>query len=395
MTTAQRTEDEHGSRWYPYPPTDELLDSVTMVIAATNAKPWLQSWAGGVSIGWSLDNMDLLFQTWRRYGRKAAIDLGKDAAKRLRELKADAGTYVHDVMEALILWATAPAGTGRQVPLPLLPEHLENALYDGEPLTEVVDAMCDGFIRFVHDFSPRFLATEMPVYNQPLGVAGTLDMIVALDGYGICNGINCDLRPFCPGTGTHAVPAPGKTLVPCIDGKTGRDPEGTWKEQGAAYRRMTECRPDPLDNVLQPMLKTHCFAVLHMRHEYPDGYLLMLVAADDDQAAWRRFQKAVSIFRERQEVKAKPGTVIRPLNAGGMIPGPRLCDLASEGYGRALAPLRKALGADCELASLAEFTEAEVLAIKGVGPALIETIRTMLTAHGLSLAPEQQSRKVA
>ena len=79
--------------------------------------------------------------------------------------------------------------------------------------------------------------------------------------------------------------------------------------------------------------------MLHLRPEYPDGYLLMLVAGADDEAAWQRFQRAASIYRERQQVKGKPGKSVRPLRADGTMPGPRLCDLAGEGYGRALAPL--------------------------------------------------------
>lgn len=389
-TPAQSITNENSERWYPYPPTGDLLDSVTTVIGATNSKPWLQGWAGAVSTAWALDHMDELFQEWRRKGRKAAIALGKGEAERLRQVKSDAGTYIHDVMEALILWGTEQRqGLAKHIPLPLLPDHLARAMYDDEPLQDVVDAMTDGFIRFVADFQPEFLATEMQVYNEPLGVAGTLDMIVALNGYGICNGINCNLAGFCPGTGSHAVPARGKTLTVCVDGKTGRSPEGTWKEQLAAYRRMTECRPDRLDDTLHPMPATDCGAVLHLRREYPDGYLLMLVAADDDQAAWERFQAAARIFRERQQVKAKPGRVIRPVGPGGAMPGPRLCDMAGEGYGRALAPLREALGADCELATLADFTAAEVLAIKRVGPKLIATIRTMLAANGLYLRGEE------
>jgi hypothetical protein len=173
-----------------------------------------------------------------------------------------------------------------------------------------------------------------------------------------------------------------------VDTKTGKDPAGTWKEQLAAYRRMPECLPDKLDSALHPMPETHCGAVLHLRPEYPDGYLLMLVAGQDDEAAWARFRDAVGIFRDRRKVKAKPGKVIRALRPDGTMPGPRLCDLAAEGYGRALAPLRKALGAGTELADLARFTEAEVLAVKGIGPKLIDTIRVMLADHGLCLAGE-------
>ena len=115
----------------------------------------------------------------------------------------------------------------------------------------------------------------------------------------------------------------------------------------------------------------------------------MLVAGADDEAAWERFQAAARIYRERQNVKDKPGRSVRALRLDGTMPGPRICDLAGEGYGRALAPLRaRRSGADCELERLAEFTAADVLAVKGVGPKLIDVIKVMLADHGLGLAGE-------
>jgi hypothetical protein len=385
VTAAERTTDPStGDRWYTYPPTGEQLDSVTTVISGTNAKPWLTGWAGGVSVGWAADNMTLLAQTLRDKGRDAAIELGKGEAERIRQVKADAGTYVHDVQERLILWAADPRG--EEIALPVLPEHLEEAWYDGEPLAGVVDFMVTGFLNFVSDFDPQFEAAEMTVYNQPLGYAGTLDMIVTLKGYALSFGTG-------PRGTDEVIAKPGSALVPCVDTKTGRSPEGAWKEQMAAYRRAEECLL-PLGDI-RPMPHTDCAAVLHLRPEYPDGYLLMLVSASEDEAAWGRFARAVSVYRERQDVKNKPGTSIRPLRADGTIPGPRLCDLAAEGYGHALAPLRKALGAATELEDLARFTEAEVLAVKGVGPGRIITIRQMLADHGLSLAGETATGEAA
>lgn len=393
------TDKETGERWYEYPPTGELLDSVTTVISATNSKPWIAGWHGRTSAAWCVDNLAQIARVKRteglkaaaalgpgasaeetsrvrrEEGRKAAIALGADAAERLRSIKRDAGTYVHDLQEKLILWAASPGRTGSDIALPILPDHLVDALYDGEPLVDVVDFMITGFTNWVSDFDPEFEATEMQVYNQPLGIAGTLDAIFVLTGYAI--------HP----DGTALIPCPGNRLCICGDTKTGRTPEGTWKEQLAAYRRMTECRPSKLDGLV-PMPATDCAAVLHLRPEYPDGYLLMLVSAGEDEAAWTRFLAMCQGFRDRQVVKGKPGRAIRPLRADGTMPGPRLCDLAAEGYGSALAPLRKALGAATELEDLARFTAAEVLAVKGVGPAHIVTIQTMLADHGLSLRAE-------
>lgn len=376
MTAAPRTTDkETGDRWYEYPPTGELLDSVTTIISGTDSKPWLRGWYGRSSMAWAVDNLQLVAKTLKAEGRDAAIELGSNAAQQIRDLKADAGTYVHDVLEALILWAASPGRTGADIALPVLPEHLRDARYDDEPLSDITDFMVAGFLAFVSDFNPRFLATEMAVYNQPLGYAGTLDMMVALDGYWMND------------AGDKVIARPGRTLLPVVDAKTGKSPEGTWKEQLAAYRRARECLL-PLGEV-RPMPRSNCGAVLHLRPEYPDGYLLMLVAGSDDRAAWERFQAAARIYRERQTVKDKPGKSVRALRPDGTMPGPRICDLAGEGYGRALSPLSRALGAGCELEDLARFTSAEVLAVKGVGPKLIGTIRQMLADHGLHLHNEE------
>lgn len=375
--TATTREDD--SRFYEYAPTGEQLDSVTTVISATNSKPWVKKWYGSSAMAWAVDNMELLAKTLASEGRQAAIDLGKDAAERQRSIKRDAGTYVHDVQEALILWAASPGRTGADIAIPVLPEHLGDAWYDDEPLTGVVDFMIDGFISFVTQFGPEFLATEMTVYNQPLGIAGTLDAIIRLPGYAISYGTG-------PRGEDEFAACPGSVLSVCVDTKTGRTPEGTWKEQLAAYRRMTECLL-PLGEIC-PMPATDCGAVLHLRPEYPDGWLLQLVSAKDDEPAWERFRAMCGGYRDRQAVKAKPGVSVRPLRADGTMPGPRLCDLAAEGYGHALAPLRKALGAGAELEDIATFTADDLLAVRGIGPKLIETIRVMLSDHGLSLAGE-------
>jgi hypothetical protein len=110
------------------------------------------------------------------------------------------------------------------------------------------------------------------------------------------------------------------------------------------------------------------------------------VSSLDDEAAWQRFSSRAFIYREGQKVKDRPGPAIRPLRADGTMPGVRLCDVAGEGYGYILAPLRKALGAKSELAEVAEFTAAELLkGVKGIGPKRVDTVREMLADHGLCL----------
>jgi hypothetical protein len=375
------TDKNSGERFYPYPRNGKQLDSVTYLIGATQSKAYLRDWYAASALGWAADNLELFLKTLREKGRKDAIALGADAAEQVRLIKADCGTYVHDVVEALTLWAASPPGTGASVPLPLLPDHLENALYDGEPLADIAAFMVEGFINFIGAFgSPKILAAEMQVYHEPLGLAGTLDLIIELDGYAISFGTG-------PDGADEIVACPGNVLTICIDVKTGRDPDATWKEQLAAYRRMLECLVGLGE--LRPMPKTDCGAVLHLRPEYPEGYLLQLVSARDDEPAWQRFLAMANGCKERQAAKGKPGPSIRALRPDGTMPGPRICDMAGEGYGRALAPLARALGADAELATVAGFTAEELLAVKGIGLVLLGQIRTMLAARRMYLKGEE------
>jgi hypothetical protein len=127
-----------------------------------------------------VDNLAMLAVLVAAKGADEAVKLVKSQAELLRNRKRDAGTYLHDVAEALILWAASPGRTGLDIALPVLPEHLEGADYDGEPLESVVEAMVDGFLNFVSAFDPEFEASEMAVFNRQLGVAGTLDTIIRL-----------------------------------------------------------------------------------------------------------------------------------------------------------------------------------------------------------------------
>ena len=104
---------------------------------------------------------------------------------------------------------------------------MRDAGYDDEPLTDVADFMVDGFMNFVTHFSPEFQATEMQVYSQPLGIAGTLDMIIVLTGYAISYGTG-------PSGEDEIVAAPGQVLVDLRRHQDRPQPRG--HVEGAARR---------------------------------------------------------------------------------------------------------------------------------------------------------------
>jgi hypothetical protein len=354
---------------YIYPPTGETLARVTTVLGATEGKPWLAGWSARIAAEYAVDNLAALAGLLKAEGRDGAVKLAKTEAERIRDIKRDTGGYVHDIVEALILWQASPDGRGSDLALPLLPEHLDGADYDDDPVKDVADWMVEGFLNFVSDYKPVFQAAEMTVYNYLLGVAGTLDMIVDLPGLAVGRA-----GRFVPGAGVR----------PCVDVKTGKHLSVTWQEQIAAYRRMTEAQPDRLSSELTAMPKTDCSAVLHLRPEHPRCYRLMLISGADDAAAWNRFRRAVELHRGRSEVQAKPGKVCYPLRDDGTVRQPLIADLDSEGYGRALSPLLKAGITDLE--QLAAMDAGDCLKVKGVGGKVLESIRLMLADHGLHLA---------
>ena len=365
-----------GSRTYPFPPTGENYTSVTTYLSGTDGKRYLIDWSAKLAAERAVDDIEHVTRLLAAgegdadERRQAAVNYVKEAAKEARELKANAGTYVHDVVEALILWGASPDRDGAEITLPVLPEHLAGAFYEeDQPVEGVTDWMIEGFLNWVADFGPQFLASEMTVFNPDLKAAGTLDIIAFLAGLGI-------------GRSGRFIPGPG--VACCVDVKTGKYLDATVPEQISSYRRMKWALL-PMGQLV-PMPATECGAVLHLRPEYERGYRLMLISGANDAAAWNRFRRAVELFQGRAEEKAKPGKVCYPLRADGTIQQPLLADLDGEGYGRALSPLIKA-GID-DLEQLAAMDDGQLLALKGVGGKTVETVRVMLGDHGLHLAGE-------
>lgn len=362
-----------GTRTYVYPPTGEAFPSVTTVLGATDAKPYLTAWSAGLAAEYAVDNLAALARLKRTEGRDEAVKLAKKQAELIRDRKRDTGGYVHDMAEKLVLWQASPEGRGGDLSLPLLPDHLQGADYDGVPVEDVAGWMVEGYLNWVSDFNPEFLAAEMTVYNALLKVAGTLDEIVRLHG-------------LTTGRAGRLVPGPG--LDCCVDVKTGKHLDATVPEQIALYRRMRQARMPMGD--LVPMPPTTAGAVLHLRPPYEPGYergyRFMLISGADDEAAWNRARRAIDLYAGRKAAKAKPGKVCYPLRADGTIQQPRIADLDGEGYGRTLSPLVKAGIGDLE--QLAAMTAGQLLATKGVGGKTVDGIRVMLADHGLHLAGE-------
>ncbi len=362
----------HDDDTYTYPPTGEQYARVSTILSATESEAYLAGWyatQGGMYAVDHLDELAALVKAGKR-GEAAALIAGQ--AQQITRRKADTGTYVHDVIEALIIYQ-GMGGAGALLSLPELPAHLRGQEYDGIPLELVADEMTTGFLNFVSDWNPRFLAAEMTVYNPDLKVAGTLDMIVELR----------DVAVSADGTGLAY--APGKTLILCIDAKTGKYYKKRFRKQVAAYRRMRQAK-NPLGD-LTDMPRTDAAAILHLRHTFSRGYRLMLVSGRAEARAWNGFRRRCEIYFGDKAEPEKPGKVIYPPLPAGGLPPSLVADLDGEGYGGIIGPLVKAFGEDVTVADVAAFTRADIRAhVKGIGDKNIEAVARMLADHGCAFA---------
>jgi hypothetical protein len=354
---------------YEYPPTGVPLVRVSKILSSTTSEAYLAGWYGNTAAYWVFDHMAEIGALLKAGQREEALELVGGAAKRVTELKSDTGTHVHAVVEALIRSAAAPDGAGAAFPWPVLPPHLHGALYDDDPIEDVIAAMCDGFLNFVSDWDPQILFSEMTVYNLALGVAGTLDMIVLIRDAAIS------------ADGTRLVRAPGKTLILVIDVKTGKHYKVTWREQITTYRRMPECEP-VRGQGLYPMPPADACAVLHLRKNFRRGYRVHLISGRSEAAAWNRFRRRCEIYFGLKAEPDKPGPVVYPPRADGTMQSPYITDLDGEGYGRLIGPLTEAFGDDVTVADLARFTDADLLKVKGIGKvAVSKTIPQLIRAY--------------
>lgn len=381
---ARRLHDEYDDRYYEYPPTGELFPSFSTIGGATWVKPWLATWKMRVAARYCVANAAKIAGLVRRKKADEAYQLIAGEAERIWSMKAGCGTYVHDVLEALILRGARTPETRDSIPVPDMPDTLRGLLYDEEPIEQVAAAMINGFHQFCTDWNPGFLAAEMPVYNAELRVAGTLDMIVRIRDARIVKS---------KVTGKYIlIHSEGHSVTLCVDAKTGKDPGELVLEQLACYRRMKEC--DVGRGQLRKMLDTDAGAVLHLRPEHEGGYQLILVAREDDVAAWNTFQDALSIWHQRITRRRKPGTVIYPPPPDGSEPVPRISGLKGEGYGRVVAWLLKEQNRHIgDLDALAALDEAGCLELYGIGEKSLPVIRKMLADHGRHLKDEQLPAK--
>lgn len=135
----------------------QRLWSVTTLIGAGTPKEALIGWAGRVTAERAYDKASILDGYRKDNDRDGAIKWLADARWEKSGTAALRGTNVHSIIEAYALGQTP------DVPDELEPWHTQ-------------------IRQFLDDHQPEFEAAEAPVYNLELGYAGTMDMILVIDG---------------------------------------------------------------------------------------------------------------------------------------------------------------------------------------------------------------------
>ena len=140
-------------RGHSYYLGDRKLDGVTTIISQGLPKPALVNWAANTAADLAVDEWDALAElplSERRKRIAKAPDASRNAA-------AVRGTQVHALADKL--------ACGEEVAVP-----------------DELAGHVDSCVRFLNDWDPQAILTETPVYHEKYLYAGTLDLLVQMEG---------------------------------------------------------------------------------------------------------------------------------------------------------------------------------------------------------------------
>lgn len=256
--------DPDGDRYYAW--GGKNYWSVTTILGAM-PKYWMKAWASKQVAEYAIGHVDLITMMMAQHPPKEVIDWLKRAPDRTRDAGADIGAVVHEAAEAHALGRPYPEWTDVQRPY------------------------MEGYLRWLDDWQPTFLAIEAPVFSHKHRYAGTLDAIVEVDGVRLL-----------------------------IDYKTTRS--GVFAETGlqlASYR-YSEMFVGLPDGDEEPTPPVDGVAVVHLR---PEGYKFVPLRAD--RQVFDTFLYAREVFRWTKEIQ-------RTIVGKAALPAARTCARSDCGH---------------------------------------------------------------
>jgi hypothetical protein len=349
---------EGDSRFY-YHPDDPAIRfwSMTHILSMTQRKTHIERWQAATAARTAFRGAAMVDAILAFGDERQAVAWVVAEAERIRSVAAEAGRYLHDVFEALLLGMTTP-----KAPTWLIGQWLQD-----EPLTqERLDRWAVGLGHFLDDFQPEVHMAEATVLHPRQGVAGTLDAAFDLPFYGLTIG----------------------------DLKTGRTVDRTTPMQLEGYRRAPQVVL-PLGEIAEKPVYDNA-VVIHLRPEYGPGYKVLPMPGGDE--VWHGFLDARRQFLNLQDAPPIGRAAWYPPTwdaDGHMVPPrtvPMIEDVETPKFPRS-ALLASEL---CTwLDELTPFSAADLLSdskartgVRKVGPVGLDAIRAALQEHGLTLTGE-------
>lgn len=344
-----------GSRWYFDPENPEIrYQSVTFTISSTESAPWLTGWAAGLSADVCIDNWAELGDMAATVGWPAVRAWLTQEAKVQRELAADVGTHLHDVLEARLL----------AMPIPAPPTHIlgRTLKTGGEVIViteKVIDEWAKGIGHFLDDYRIKPVMAEATVCNPIEGYAARVDLGAEFPGHGL--GL--------------------------VDLKSGAV-RASATAQLTAQRHATEVWL-PLGERIE-MPRYEWGGVLHLRPKWERGYKLQKVPTGPSEWSW--FRAMTRLLKERERERDANEVLYPPIFDADGEPAALITSPMVEDIGLRCAGALRAAGYGW-LHDVAAIDVTQVKAIKGVGPKAIEALRALLAVHGMTFAGETLETK--
>lgn len=151
MSNPMNASPEGQGRKYVWPPTGEVFPSVTTILSVLN-KPALVDWAARQAAIYAVREQQRL----SKMNSALAVSEIATTHKRISELSSEIGTHVHECIESSIL----------------------QDMVEHNPWPEQMRH----FDKWKEVYKPKFLMTEVTVYNRTVCYAGTLDILANIDG---------------------------------------------------------------------------------------------------------------------------------------------------------------------------------------------------------------------
>lgn len=157
---------------------DEVMWSVTTIIGILD-KPALIPWAVGLTAERVVQNLEGIRYRAEREGAAEAIDYVSRLRWRTDGLlkDSDLGTVAHGLFDEYAISGTRP-----DVVPELHPDHAKEGTVLAEADEAALVGMLDQFDRFLQEFQPDYLATEVVVYSKEYGYAGQADGFASIGG---------------------------------------------------------------------------------------------------------------------------------------------------------------------------------------------------------------------